>query len=279
MEAPVRPAPELRAPSRIGERLREERTRQGITVREIARRVGVSPSLISQIERDKVNPSVSTLWNLVTVLGLTMGELFPDAETARRALAADGRRTDDGPGHRAVINLETGVRWERLTSGSDPLVEFLTVEYPPGAASCDEDSLVRHGGKEYGYVVRGRSACASASTSTSSALHGDLVRRVGPAPPVGDRRSTGRAIWVVVGRQNDTRGRADLVRNRAEDGAKAVAPVAHDVVGEQRRFLGASLAAGRRRLGARRARCERSASSPAAARAARRRDPYGRRDR
>ena len=40
--------------------------------------------------------------------------------------------------------------------GSDPLVEFLLVVYPPGAASCDEDSLMRHGGKEYGTVTRGR---------------------------------------------------------------------------------------------------------------------------
>ena len=51
-----------------------------MTVREIARRVGVSASLISQIERDKVNPSVSTLWSLVTVLGLTMGDLFSDVQ-------------------------------------------------------------------------------------------------------------------------------------------------------------------------------------------------------
>ena len=51
-----------------------------MTVRDIARRVDVSPSLISQIERDKVNPSVSTLWSLVTVLGLQMGELFSETD-------------------------------------------------------------------------------------------------------------------------------------------------------------------------------------------------------
>jgi transcriptional regulator with XRE-family HTH domain len=207
MEAPVGPAPELRAPSRIGERLREERTRQGITVREIARRVGVSPSLISQIERDKVNPSVSTLWNLVTVLGLTMGELFPDAETARPALAADGDGPTTAPGDRAVINLETGVRWERLTSGSDPLVEFLTVEYPPGAASCDEDSLVRHGGKEYGYVVRGRLGVRIGFDEYELGP-GMAISFDASAPhrlwAIGDQPAE--AIWVVVGRQNDTRG-------------------------------------------------------------------------
>lgn len=202
--------PELPAPSQIGERLRSERHRQGMTVREIARRVGVSPSLISQIERDKVNPSVSTLWGLVTVLGLTMGDLFSDAEPSagpRPGSEPQPSGPVTAPGHRAVINLETGVHWERLTAGSDPVVEFLTVEYPVAAASCDEDSLVRHGGKEYGYVIRGRLGVrigfdeyelgpGMALSFDASAPH--RLWAIGNEPAV--------AIWVVVGRQNDSRG-------------------------------------------------------------------------
>src|SRR5262249_4127827 len=151
--------PHATTPSQIGARLRAERQQKELTVREIARRVGVSPSLISQIERDKVNPSVSTLWGLVTVLGLTMGDLFSEAEAppgGQPASAPHASGPVTVPGNRPVINLETGVHWERLTAGSDRVVEFLTVEYPPGAASCDEDSLARHGGKEYGYVINGR---------------------------------------------------------------------------------------------------------------------------
>ena len=75
---------ELIEPSPIGERLREAGARQGLTVREIAARIGVSPSLISQIERDKVNPSVSTLWALVTVLGLHDGRPVRRRRAARR---------------------------------------------------------------------------------------------------------------------------------------------------------------------------------------------------
>jgi transcriptional regulator with XRE-family HTH domain len=208
--SPIGEPPELSAPSHIGERLREERNRRGMTVREIARRVGVSPSLISQIERDKVNPSVSTLWGLVTVLGLTMGDLFAEAEAEQgpeptSQLHPSGPVT--APGGRSVINLETGVHWERLTAGPDALVEFLTVEYPPGAASCDEDSLVRHGGKEYGYVVRGRLGVrigfdeyvlgpGMAISFDASAPHRLWA--------IGDQSAE--AIWVVVGRQNDSRG-------------------------------------------------------------------------
>ncbi len=197
MATPAPAHPELPEPSRIGERLRAERQRTGLTVREVARRIGVSPSLISQIERDKVNPSVSTLWSLVTVLGLQMGDLF--------STAAVGPKTE--PGTRVAIDLETGVRWERLTATSDPLVEFLSVVYPVGAASCDERSLMRHGGKEYGYVVAGRLGVrvgfdeyelgpGMAISFDSSAPH--RLWAIGDQPA--------EAIWVVVGRQADARG-------------------------------------------------------------------------
>ena len=201
--------PELPQPSRIGERLRVERKRNGLTVRQVAARIGVSPSLISQIERDKVNPSVSTLWALVTVLGLTMGDLFADVEAppGRVAVVAPPAGPVTEPGGRAVINLESGVHWERLTSATDTLVEFVSVVYPPGAESCDEESLIRHGGKEYGYVISGRLGVrigfdeyelgpGMAVSFDSSAPH--RLWAIGDEPA--------EAIWVVVGRQADGRG-------------------------------------------------------------------------
>ena len=212
MEARLTPAvPESLEPAGIGDRLRAERQRQGMTVREIARRVGVSPSLVSQIERGKVNPSVSTLWSMVTVLGLPMNELFSESAPSPDATAAVTDRADGGPltmpGDRPVINLETGVRWERLTASGDALVEFLSVVYPPGAASCDEDSLVRHGGKEYGYVTSGRLGVrigfdeyelgpGMAISFDASAPH--RLWAIGDEPA--------EAIWIVVGRHNDGRG-------------------------------------------------------------------------
>src|SRR5437016_4596909 len=136
-------------PSRIGVPLRERREQLGISLRQIARRIGVSASLISQIERDKVTPSVSTLYALVTELGLTMGDVFGDVQPPSPRLPATpeaGHVTERD--ERAVLNLASGVRWERLTPSTDPFVEFLYVVYDVGSASCDEDSLVTHGGDE-----------------------------------------------------------------------------------------------------------------------------------
>ena len=55
----------------LGERLREKRTERGLGLRELARRLDVSPSLVSQIETGKIQPSVRTLYAMVSELGVS----------------------------------------------------------------------------------------------------------------------------------------------------------------------------------------------------------------
>ena len=194
--------------SKVGNRLRAERERRGISLRELARRVGVSPSLVSQIELDRVNPSVSTLYSLVTELGMTMSDVFGDGRPAERA--AQQPRSSDGlaerPETRRVINLASGVRWERLTPHSDSDVEFLYVTYPIGAESCPEEALMTHGGREYGYVTSG----------TLGVLVGFEEYELQPGGSIAfDSSSPHRlwtigeepvnAVWVVIGRKADPR--------------------------------------------------------------------------
>jgi transcriptional regulator with XRE-family HTH domain len=196
-------------PSKIGGRLREERERRGVSLRELARRVGVSPSLVSLIELDRVNPSVSTLWAIVTELGMTMSDVFGEAAPEPMQIVPSAGDADGivaRPDTRRVINLASGVRWERLTPHSDPDVEFLYVVYPVGAESSPEDALVTHGGREYGYV----------SSGTLGVRVGFDEYELGPgASIVFDSSSPHRlwavgdepvhAIWVVIGRAGDPR--------------------------------------------------------------------------
>jgi transcriptional regulator with XRE-family HTH domain len=196
-------------PSKVGGRLRQERERRGISLRELARRVGVSPSLVSQIELDRVNPSVSTLWALVTELGMTMGEVFSDTPQPAPAVVRGRGETDDlvaVPETRSVVNLASGVRWERLTPHRDPGVEFLYVVYPVGAESCPADALVTHGGREYGYVESGTLGVRvgfdeyELGPGGSIAFDSSLPHRLWTISdePV-------HAIWVVIGRAADPR--------------------------------------------------------------------------
>jgi len=187
--------------------LRSAREDRGISLRELARRVGVSPSLVSQIELDRVNPSVSTLYALVTELGMTMSDVFGDGPATQLIRA---RSDDDSlvarPETRRVINLASGVRWERLTPHSDPDVEFLHVMYPVGAESCPEDALVTHGGREYGYVTGGTLGVRvgfdeyELGPGSSIAFDSSSPHRLWA---IGDQPV--HAVWVVIGRAADPR--------------------------------------------------------------------------
>jgi transcriptional regulator with XRE-family HTH domain len=191
-------------PSKVGGRLRAERERLGISLRELARRVGVSPSLVSQIELDRVNPSVSTLYAIVTELGMTMSDVFGDSRGERVVQRGDG--LVESPDTRRVINLASGVRWERLTRESDRDVEFLYVVYPVGAESCPADALMTHGGREYGYVSSGTLGVQvgfeeyELDKGGSIAFDSSSPHRLWT---IGDEPV--HAIWVVIGRAADPR--------------------------------------------------------------------------
>ncbi len=60
----------------IGGGLRLRRRELGLSLRDLAERLGVSPSLISQIERGRANPSVSTLYAIVGELDISLDELL-----------------------------------------------------------------------------------------------------------------------------------------------------------------------------------------------------------
>ena len=76
----------------IGTRLREERDRVGISQRELARRIGLSASMISQIESGQSKPSVSTLYDIVTELGVSVDDIFGGGNGSAYAIGIRGRR-------------------------------------------------------------------------------------------------------------------------------------------------------------------------------------------
>lgn len=151
----------------IGPRLKEAREGRGISQRELARRLGVSPSLISQIESGASRPSVSTLYAIVTELGASLDHVFrghphdghEGSRPAGRGEDAAAPATAGGPvvhpEERHVIELASGVRWERLTADEED-VDFLYVVYDVGGSSSANAALMRHPGREYGYVISGR---------------------------------------------------------------------------------------------------------------------------
>ena len=216
----------------LGPRLRPAREQRQLSVRELARRIGCSASLVSQIERGVSVPSVGVLYSLATELDTSLDHLLFGAEPRRPAapapgpdapgvvapgLAASGRAASGrvaagivAPGRvaadivqravgRNIIDLASGVRWERLTPGADAMTDFLEVIYSPGGHSTDERRPLRHDGHEYGLVISG----------TLQANVGFESYELGPGDSIAFDSSTPHeylnktgepvhAIWVVV---------------------------------------------------------------------------------
>jgi transcriptional regulator with XRE-family HTH domain len=194
----------------LGPRLRLVRASRQLSVRELARRVGCSASLISQIERGVSVPSVGVLYSLATELGSSLDYLLfgsgagPDADAAPAAMP-DLKAAEPPPAFvqrgcdRRIIDLASGVRWERLTPQSEAMTDFLEVIYSPGGHSTDERRPLRHDGREYGLVISG----------TLTANVGFESYELGPRDSIAFDSSTPheylnktgdvvRAIWVVV---------------------------------------------------------------------------------
>lgn len=162
-------------------------------MRELARLAECSPSLISQIELGRANPSVSTLYSLAAALNISVASLFtvpsaapPPVDEAGNdgatgtapPLASPCRAAPDGPGPRAhqrnapggpelersivlrraerrTINLERGVRWELLLPAPEREVDFMEVVYQPFGGSTANDHAIRHRGREMAVLLAG----------------------------------------------------------------------------------------------------------------------------
>lgn len=208
-----------RGPETVGTRLRAERERQRISLRELARRLDVSASLISQVELGRATPSVGTLYAIVNELGISLDEVFDRTPVADEgfggrmqtlhgvhARSFEGTQPVVRHDQRKAIQLDSGVRWERLTSVTEHGVDFLFVVYDVGGASCAEDSLMRHAGREYGHVIEGRLG-VTVGFDTYELGPGDSISFNSTTPHrlfnAGDVPAKG--IWFVVGRGGDAR--------------------------------------------------------------------------
>lgn len=149
----------------FGERIREERARRGVSVRGLARDVGVSASLISQIETGRSQPSVSTLYAIVTALGISIEDLFEPV--------ADGETIPEPP-----------------NGDADDL------EAAPAELAAEPTAVAGDTHTVTSAIVTGMSAAAARE------LQRDRDRRVGPVVRPGERevlRLESGVTWELLG--------------------------------------------------------------------------------
>ena len=127
-------------------RLREE---QDMTLREMAKDVGVSPSFLSQVEQGKASPSLATLKSIADELQTTVGRLIDD----------DG----DQPGDRLVTTEKQRKAFKQsgngiqmyLLSESSSYKQMQPLLFKLGQSAASGESTYSHYGQEFVLVLKG----------------------------------------------------------------------------------------------------------------------------
>lgn len=216
----------------IGEKLRTVRQHKRISLRDLARKADISASMLSQIETGKAFPSVRSIYSIAAALDVPVDYFFPDpnsgmfgandADGVSNNLTASEMRqaqvdrsaelmpSDNPPrlrtpvtvvhaAGRPTIELNGGVTWARLTGAAEPDVEFMEVDYAPGASSGT--NLSHHEGREFGLVLEGE-LVLELGFETYDLQAGDSIIFDSTVPHrlCNKGAQPMRALWVVLNR-------------------------------------------------------------------------------
>lgn len=130
----------------IGKRIREVRKEKGLTVSFLAEKVGLSQSMISQIETGQVSPSLETLWKLSYYLETPVFKFFKHVEHSAVHLT---READQ----KKMKMLRSNVMYHLLLPTTDRKIELFKMVIRPGESQ--EESPLAHTGEECGYLMKG----------------------------------------------------------------------------------------------------------------------------
>jgi transcriptional regulator with XRE-family HTH domain len=174
---------------RFGEKLRTVRERREMTLREVAEKAGVSESLVSQIERNRVSPAIDTLLAIADTLDLDPEYLFADLKRDRKVTVL--RR---GEGNTFT---RPGVLYERLAQAEGETgIEAYRISLEPGAETGSGE--YGHRGWELGIVESGGAELA-VGNQNYRLEPGDSVSFRSDSPHVLSNPGPGalRVFWVI----------------------------------------------------------------------------------
>ena len=177
----------------IGSKLRDVRERKGLTLRQVAEMAGVSESLVSQIERNRVSPSMDTMLSLAYELGIDVEYLFRDYRLERQVTIV--------PAEERSKRTFNGVTYSRLSAipadSEKHAIDAVLLEIGVGAQSANDK--YGHPGRELGIILEGEAELEHGS-KTHRLKEGDSVSFASSTPHV--LRNTGdttlKAMWVIT---------------------------------------------------------------------------------
>ncbi len=176
----------------FGEKIRAVREKQHLTLRTVAQQAGVSESLVSQIERNRVSPAIDTLLSLANVLDINLEYLFEEYNRRRPVMIIRS-------GERRSIH-DDDITYEEVTQPTEKegehSIESYLITIPVGSET--HKGQYGHLGRECGIIIEGKARLKYESNEYELGT-GDSVSFSASAPHtienVGD--SPLKALWIV----------------------------------------------------------------------------------
>lgn len=167
----------------IGKKIQELRLKNKISVRKLSATAGITPSMLSQIENDQVNPSINTLRALAAALNTPLYHFFKEDATDQPVVTPNSRKT-------IGRKDEPDVLYELLTPDTQGAIEFCMMVIPPCSSSYPMPRS--HAGEEVAFLYSGESVDLEIDSRMFTLRQGDSVR----IPP--------EAAHIWHNRRNDT---------------------------------------------------------------------------
>ncbi|MGC8764682.1 MAG: helix-turn-helix domain-containing protein [Brevinematia bacterium] len=177
---------------RFGSKIRRVREKKGLTLKNVADKLEVSESLLSQIERDKISPAIDTLLKIIDVLEIDLDYIFSDFKKEGNVILV---RKDDI--RKTIQNGVTYYQLSRISDNEKHEIEAYILEIQPDAQKGSSE--YGHPGKELGYIIEG-SGEFTIGKKSYILNEGDSISFSASVPHI--LRNTSdkvlRAFWVVT---------------------------------------------------------------------------------
>jgi len=169
----------------IGYKIKELRTRKGLTLEELASRSELTKGFLSQLERDLTSPSIDSLSDILEALGTNLAEFFQEDKNDRFIFHADDFFVDE--------REDCTVHWIVPNTQKNQM-EPILLELPAGGESF---TVEPHDGEEFGYVLEGGIVLVCDGEKhplrrgETFYLHGRSFHQLR-----NERKTTARVLWV-----------------------------------------------------------------------------------
>ncbi len=151
----------------LGQRIRTERMARDFSIRKLSQAANITPSMLSQIENDQVNPSIQTLRSLAEALDIPLYSFFREETQLDTIVTPESRMT-------IGRKSEPDVIYELLTPDTQGSIEFCMMIIPPHAFSNTQTQS--HKGEETAFFHAGKQVQLEMAGNIYPMNPGDSVR-------------------------------------------------------------------------------------------------------